>query len=170
MNVVLIGYRGTGKSTIARIIAERAGLSLKNLDSMIVERAGISIPQIVEKFGWDHFRDLESQVLEAAAARDNQVLDCGGGIILREENRQRLKKAGPVIWLTASVPAIVARIQGDTQRPSLTGKSFTEEVEEVMREREPLYRACAHHVINTEALAPDEAAAEIMRLAGLDKG
>jgi shikimate kinase len=170
MNVVLIGYRGTGKSTIARIIAERAGLALQNLDAMIVERAGMDIPQIVEKFGWDRFRDLESQVLEAAAAADNQVLDCGGGIILRERNRARLKAAGPVFWLTASAPAIVGRIQGDTQRPSLTGKSFTEEVEEVMREREPLYRASADHAINTEVLAPAEAAQEIMRLAGLDKG
>ncbi|HUT53661.1 MAG TPA: shikimate kinase [bacterium] len=164
MNIALIGYRGTGKSTIGKIIAECAGMALKNLDAMIAERAGMSIPGIVGRFGWEKFRDRESEVLASAAAGDNQVLDCGGGIILREQNRVKLKAAGPVVWLTASVPAIVARIQGDTQRPSLTGKSFTEEVEEVMIVREPLYRACATYVIDTEAMGPEESAREIIRL------
>jgi shikimate kinase len=167
MNVSLIGYRGTGKSTIARLLAAQTGLQLQNLDDLIVARAGRTIPEIVAQEGWERFRDLESEVLAAVTAGDGQVLDCGGGVVLREENRKRLLAAGPVVWLTASVPVIVARIKDDANRPSLTGKSFLEEVTEVLAEREPLYRACAQHVVPTDELSPQAAAAEIIRLTGI---
>ena len=169
MNLSLIGYRGTGKSTIAKILALRTARPVVNLDAAIVQAAGMSIPEIVERHGWDYFRDLESQVLEQALRHDRQILDCGGGIILRPQNRRKLKQAGPVVWLTAPVPVIVARIKDDTQRPSLTGKSFIEEVEEVLAEREPLYRQCADHVIPTDSLSPEEAADKILELTGWPK-
>jgi shikimate kinase len=167
MNISLIGYRGTGKSTIGKILAERTGLELLSLDAMIVERAGMDVPAIVERFGWDRFRDLESEVLAEAVSGDNRVLDCGGGIILREDNRKKLQAAGPVIWLTASVSVIVARIRDSTQRPSLTGQSFTAEVGQVLKDREPLYRETADHLINTEVMSPEAAAEEIVKLLGL---
>jgi shikimate kinase len=167
MNLSLIGYRGTGKSTIAAILTKRTGLRLINLDARIVEQAGMSIPEIVKESGWNHFRDLESTVLAEAVLGDRQILDCGGGIILREENRTRLKAAGPVVWLMASVPVIIARIEEDANRPSLTGKSFLDEVSEVLAQREPLYRASADHIISTDDLSPEQAADKIARLVGL---
>jgi shikimate kinase len=167
MNLSLIGYRGTGKSTIAAILARKTGLALTNLDAMIVARADKPIPEIVAESGWDHFRDLESAVLADAAAGDAQVLDCGGGIILREDNRKILKAAGPVVWLTAAIPAIVARIKEDANRPSLTGKSFLDEIADVLAQREPLYRAAADHVIATDELSPAEATLEIIRRVGI---
>ena len=167
MNIALTGYRGTGKSTIAKIIAERTGFVLRNLDAMIVEREGMPIPEIVEKYGWERFRDAETKVLEDVAKDDGQVLDCGGGIILRESNRKILKDAATVFLLWADVSAIVERIAGDDQRPSLTGKSFTEEVEEVLAEREPLYRQAADHVIDTAASTPEETADMIIHLLGI---
>jgi shikimate kinase len=169
MNVCLIGYRGTGKSAVAKIIARRTGLTLKDLDAMIVETAGQPIPQIVADHGWERFRDLESRVLEQVAGEDGQVLDCGGGVILREQNRRRLAAAGPVFWLQADVTTISGRIAQDGQRPSLTGKSFLEEIEEVLRERAPLYLECSDHVIDTVDLSPQQAAAEIIRIAGLSE-
>ncbi len=165
MNIVLVGYRGTGKSAVAALLAQRLGLEVVHLDAEIERRAGKSIPQIVDDVGWSGFRDLEEEVVRAFAARDGLVLDCGGGVIERDANFAVLRQAGPVIWLTASVATIVQRIQGDRQRPSLTGtKSFTDEVAEVLERRTPRYRQIAHHTVNTEALAVEQVAAEIERL------
>lgn len=162
MNLVLIGYRGTGKSTVGEILARRLGWPLQSLDPMIIQRAGMSIPALVEKFGWDHFRDLESAVLQEAVAGDRQVLDCGGGIILRPENRAALKKSGAVVWLTAEVETIAGRLADKTDRPSLTGASFIDEIAEVLEQRRELYRDAADLVIATDYKSSERIADEII--------
>ena len=160
MNIVLIGYRGTGKSSVGRILAERLGRELVSTDAEVVRRAGRPIPDIVKEQGWDRFRDLEAAVCRDLSGKDGLVIDTGGGAILRAENVAALKANGRLYWLTAAVPTITARIGGDTQRPSLTGrKSFTEEVEEVLQERRPRYQAAADHVIETDG-RPAAAVAE----------
>jgi len=165
MNVVLVGYRGTGKTAVAVLLAQRLGLSVVHLDTEIERLAGKSIPQIVDEVGWPGFRDLEEEIVRTFAARDGLVLDCGGGVIERDANFSVLRLTGPVIWLKASVATIVQRIQGDSQRPSLTGKqSFTEEVAEVLERRTPRYRQIAHHEVDTDARAVAQVAAEIERL------
>jgi shikimate kinase len=165
MNLVLIGYRGTGKSTIAKLLAERLRMEVVSLDQEIVRQAGRSIPEIVAQHGWPYFRDREVEVTKRFAARDGIIIDAGGGVILRQENVENLRRDGRLFWLRASVPVIVARIEGGTERPSLTqGKSFTEEVEDVLRERTPLYEAAAHHRIDTDSLTPEQVAAEVVRL------
>jgi shikimate kinase len=167
MNVVLVGYRGTGKSAVGAVLGAELGLTVVSLDAEIVSRAGRPIPEIVQQIGWPGFRDLEEEIVRTFAARDGQVLDCGGGVIERQANFAPLRAAGPVFWLRASTATIVGRIQGDTQRPSLTGaKSFTEEVAEVLQRREPLYRRIAHHEIDTGGRTVAEVAAEIRRLLG----
>jgi len=162
MNLVLIGYRGTGKSTVGAIVAKRLKMPLVNLDDRIAAKAGMGIPEIVEKHGWDHFRDLESEVVAEVVRGDGQVLDCGGGVILREKNVALLKKAGKVFWCKASIKSIVSRIKDGAERPSLTGKSFTDEVADVLREREPKYRAAADHVVDTDSKSPEQVAEEIV--------
>jgi len=170
MNLSLIGYRGAGKSAVGRIVADRAGLILVNLDAEIIARASLPVPEIVARFGWDRFRDLESEALAAAVRGDGRLLDCGGGVILREPNRRLLKAAGPVVWLTARLETILARIRDDTQRPSLTGRDFRDEVREVLAAREPLYRACADHIIATDGLAPAEVAEAVLQKTGIRNG
>ena len=166
MNVVLIGYRGTGKSTVAELVARDLGLRVVCLDAELQREAGKSIPEVVQARGWPGFRDLEAQIVRRFAALDGQVIDCGGGVVEREANYEPLRAAGPVFWLQASTPTIVARIQGDTQRPSLTGaKSFTDEVAEVLERRSPLYRRLAHHEVATDNCTPAEIAAEIVKMA-----
>lgn len=151
MNIVLIGYRGTGKSSAGKLLAERSGRTLISTDDEVVRRAGQSIPDIVKQHGWDYFRNLESEVCRDLAGKDRLIIDTGGGIILRQENVDRLKANGVLFWLTAEVPTISRRIGGDTQRPSLTGaKSFIEEIEEVLRERTPKYQTAADHAIATD--------------------
>jgi len=165
MNVVLVGYRGTGKSAVGALLARELGLRVVSLDAEIVRTAGKSIPEIVDELGWPGFRDLEEQVVRAAASQDGQVIDCGGGVIEREANFEVLRAAGPVFWLKASTETIVQRIQGDDQRPSLTGtKSFTDEVAEVLQRRTSLYGRIAHHEIDTDRRTIEEVADEIQRL------
>jgi shikimate kinase len=165
MNVVLVGYRGTGKSAVGQLLADQLGLRVVSLDAELQGMAGRSIPEIVQEVGWPGFRDLEERVVAKFAAQDGQVIDCGGGVIEREANFDRLRAAGPVVWLKASTATIVDRIQGDTQRPSLTGaKSFTDEVEEVLQRRTPLYRRIAHHEIDTDGRTIEDIAAGIIRL------
>jgi shikimate kinase len=157
MNIVLIGYRGTGKSSIGKILATQLARELVSTDKEIIRRAGRSIPNIVAEHGWEHFRDLESEVCRDLAGRDQIVIDTGGGVILRPQNVEVLKRNGRLFWLTASVKTIAARIGGDTQRPSLTGtKSFVEEIEDVLLERTPSYQAAADHVISTDDRSIDQ--------------
>ena len=151
MNIVLIGYRGAGKSTVGRLLASRLGRVLVSTDAEIVKRAQCTIPQIIAQEGWEYFRDLESGICRELAGRDQLVIDAGGGAILRTQNIEALKKNGTVFWLTASFETIVKRIGNDNQRPSLTGtKSFLDEIQDVLRERMPKYQAAADHVIATD--------------------
>ena len=164
MNVVLVGYRGTGKSAVACQLADRLGLHVVSLDEELQRKAGKSIPEIVQERGWSGFRDLEEDVVRTFAALDGQVIDCGGGVIERESNFETLRAAGPVVWLKASPQTIVARISGDDQRPSLTGtKSFTDEVVEVLTRRTPLYQRIAHHTVDTDDRTIEEVADEVCR-------
>jgi len=151
MNIVLVGYRGTGKSTVGKVLAARLGWPLVSTDAEIVLRAGRSVPEIVAQHGWEHFRDLESTVCREFSAQDRLIIDTGGGAILRQENVACLKKNGVLFWLTASIETIASRIGRDTQRPSLTGtKSFVEEIEEVLAVRTPKYREAADHTVPTD--------------------
>jgi shikimate kinase len=165
MNLVLIGYRGTGKSSVATLLTERLKRRAVSTDSEIIARAKLSIPEIVKQFGWDHFRDLESEVCRNVASQDNLIIDTGGGAILRQQNVDALKANGMLFWLTAETETIRRRIGGDAQRPSLTStKSFTEEIEEVMRERRPKYLAAADQVIATDERSIDQVAQTILAL------
>jgi shikimate kinase len=167
MNIVLIGYRGSGKSSVGRILAKRLGRPLISTDAEVVRRAGRPIPEIVARSGWDHFRDLESDVCRELAGKDGLIIDTGGGAILKTQNVEVLKSNGRLFWLTAEIPTITGRIGSDTQRPSLTGtKSFTEEIEEVLRERRPKYQAAADHVIPTDGRTPAEVAETILAQLG----
>ena len=164
MNLVLIGYRGTGKSTIGKVLAARLGRPIVSTDREIVRRAGSSISDIVAAHGWDYFRDLESAVCEELAGRDNLVIDTGGGAILRQQNVDVFKRNGRLFWLTASVETIAARIGSDTQRPSLTGtKSHVDEIRDVLAERTPKYRAAADVTVATDGRSIGELAAMILK-------
>ncbi|TFG62455.1 MAG: shikimate kinase [Nitrospirales bacterium] len=165
MNIILIGYRGTGKSTVAKILGQRLERTVISTDTEIVKEVGQSIPQIVEQFGWDHFRELETQMCRKLHDQTNLVIDTGGGLILKEENVNILKANSTIFWLTAEVPTIVKRISGDTQRPSLSGtKTFVEEIEDILKERTPKYQAAADHVIPTDRTTPHQMADTILSL------
>jgi shikimate kinase len=163
MNVVLIGCRGTGKSTAGKIVAARLGRILVSTDVEIVKLVGQSIPEIVKHNGWEYFRDLEAKVCQEFAGRTGLVIDTGGGVILRSRNVEILKETGTLFWLTALVSTITERIGQDSQRPSLTGdKSFLDEIQDVLRERTPKYQAAADYVIETDGRSATQVADEIL--------
>jgi shikimate kinase len=165
MNIVLIGYRGTGKSVVGELLAMHLRMPCIGMDAKIVKRAGMSIPEIVEKFGWPKFRDIESEVVRELAGLDNIIIDTGGGVIERPENIEALQTNSRIFWLRASVAAIVSRIQGGTERPALTTeKTFTEEVAEVLKQRTPKYKSAAQYEIDTDALTPEQVAEKIIEI------
>jgi len=163
MNIVLIGYRGTGKTVVGKRLAEVLNKRLVKMDELITEKAGMPIPEIVEKYGWDRFRDLESEIAEEVGKMDNCVVDAGGGVILRNVNVDNLRKRGVIIWLKSDVKTIIDRIKEDQGRPSLTGKrSFTEEVAEVLEQRRKRYEEAADYAIDTSRLTVDEVVDKII--------
>ena len=165
MNIVLIGYRGTGKSTIAKLLAERTKWPLVSTDAEIVKKAGMPVPEIIRQKGWDYFRNVESQICQRLSSKDRTSIDTGGGVVLRKENVEALRLRGRVFWLTADIPTIMERIKAATDRPSLTGKkSYVEEVSEVLDERLPLYKAACDHILPTDNRTIEEIADEIKSL------
>ncbi len=166
MNLFLIGYRGCGKTTVAARAAELLGWPWLDADAVLEARAGKSIKQIFAEDGETAFRDLESAVIADLAAGQRHVIALGGGAILREQNRQALVGRGQVVWLQASPETLLARIAADPttaqRRPNLTGQGGLAEIRSLLDERTPLYRQCAHVVIDAEQLQPAEIARRIV--------
>ena len=163
----LTGYRGTGKTTVARLVADRLGWNWIDSDHQIEQTVGKTIAQIFADQGEPAFRDLEEQVVADLSTHDQIVIALGGGAILREATQQRLVQAGPVVWLQASATVIAERLANDRvtadQRPSLTGQGVLDEIEQVLAEREPIYSGCATLTVDTESKSPEEVAEEILR-------
>jgi shikimate kinase len=167
MSLILIGYRATGKTTLAKLLAERLGWDWIDADVEIEHRAGKSIAKIFAEDGEPAFRDMEVQVIADLCRRDRLVLAAGGGAPMRAENRRSIRAGGPVVWLTARPETILARMNADAttaaRRPSLTGKSPLDEIVELLAVREPIYRETADWVVVTENRTLEELAAEVIK-------
>jgi shikimate kinase len=152
-NLVLIGYRATGKTAVGAQLARLLNRPFVDLDQVLIQEAGRSIAQIVAESGWEEFRRREKELVARFRDTRGQVLATGGGVVLDPENVQALRENGVIIWLSADPATIRARLIGDrpqdTSRPSLTGSDTIAEVLEVLQVREPLYRAAAQIVIDT---------------------
>jgi shikimate kinase len=173
MNIFLIGYRGSGKTTVAAALAEQLGWPWVDADVELERRAGQSIRQIFATSGEPAFRDLESAVVADLSQRDQHIIALGGGAILREQNRQAIRGRGKTVWLQASPEALLARIQGDQstaeRRPSLTGQGGLAEIRELLAARTPLYAACADLALDAEHQSPAEIARQIISSLSLRK-
>ncbi|HUG91030.1 MAG TPA: shikimate kinase [Planctomycetaceae bacterium] len=170
MVITLIGYRGSGKSTIAPLLAERLGWEWIDADAEIERRAGRTIREIFASQGEPTFRDLERETIGELLGRERLVLAAGGGAVLDASTRQRMRHAGPVVWCDAPVETLYERILADAttaeRRPNLTGRGGIDEVRELLGRREPLYRETACVVIDTQRLDPANAVDEILLAVG----
>lgn len=162
-NIVLIGMRGSGKTTVAKILSQKLNRDYLELDEMMVEKMGMSVSEIVEKYGWDYFRDKESEIASDVSLYHDKIISTGGGIVTRSKNVENLKKNGVLILLNASAETLLSRIGNDSNRPFLTNKKTRrEEIEELLKQRKSLYEQAADEIINTDNMNAELVADEIL--------
>jgi shikimate kinase len=171
VSIVLIGYRGSGKSTIGKRLADRLWQSFVDTDELIVRKAGgRTIKEIFETDGEPTFRDMESEVVREVGLLQEHVIALGGGALVREENRRVLKDAGhKVIYLKCEPEILFQHIQADPDtaktRPALTSLGGgVEEIRKLLTDREPIYRQAMTAELDVTHLTPDEAVVYIVRL------
>ena len=163
--ILLIGYRGAGKSTVGEKLAKALHYDFLDTDEEII-RKGRGIDEIVAEEGWDVFRQAEREVLHSLGERDRIVVATGGGAVLHKDTWHGLADQGCVIWLRADVEELRKRIgsdeASDSQRPSLTGTDCEDEVLQVLQERLPLYRSLADYSLDTAGMDIDQTVAKCM--------
>lgn len=165
--LVLIGFMGTGKSTVGRKLHEQLGYELIDTDQQIELRRKQTIPEIFAKEGEQAFRDLETELLRELADNPptNRIISTGGGIVLREQNRKLLRQLGFVVWLTAAPVEILKRTSRNNHRPLLQTEDPQQAIHRMLAERNPLYREAAHLELDTDNLDIEEACAGILECA-----
>ena len=162
-NVILVGFMGTGKTTVGRLLAARLGMKFVDMDDMIAARAGKPITRIFAEDGEPHFRRAERAIAVDLAAQDGWVVGTGGGIVLNPENIRDFSRTGLVVCLWAQPETILARVIDDEQRPLLAGGDKLRRISELLEKRRPLYEAIPAR-IDTTALFPEDVVEEITRL------
>jgi shikimate kinase len=166
MPLTLIGYRATGKTTLARLLAQRLGWEWIDADVEIERRAGKSIARIFAEDGEPAFRDLEVEVTRDLCQQRRLVLAAGGGAPMRAENREAMHAGGTVVWLKALPETIHRRMTGDAttagRRPDLTAQGGLAEIVQLLGRREPIYEETADFAVDTEEKTPEAIVAEIL--------
>jgi Shikimate kinase len=149
-NLLLVGPMGAGKSTVGRYLASRLSYTFVDTDHLIEERAGADIPWIFDVEGEPGFRARETATLDSLLGVERHVIATGGGIVIRPENHDKLKALGKVIYLTASADQLLSRTAKDKKRPLLQVADPRSRIEELLQQRDPLYRQLADHVLQTD--------------------
>jgi shikimate kinase len=163
-NIFLIGFMGAGKSTIARELQKRLDMNLVEMDARIVEEQGMSINDIFAQYGETHFRDIESQLILTIGDEGSTVVSCGGGVVLRPQNTEYMKKSGKVVYLKTSPETIFERVRYSTDRPILNGNMNVEYIAGLLEKRRPLYESAADITVVTDNRSCEEICSEIIKL------
>lgn len=165
MNIVLIGYRGVGKTVVGKELAGRLGLPFYDTDALIEQQADQSIQEIVAGSGWEALRRREQDVIRKLCGERETVIATGGGAVLNSENVALLKQGGLLVWLVADEQTVMKRMQADDdnllRRPSLTGEDPITETSNIMRQRLPFYRDAADWCVETSGKSVAQIVAEI---------
>lgn len=166
VSIALIGLRGSGKSTVGAILARLMDIQFVDTDEIIISQAGRSIAAIFAEEGEAGFRRRECDAVSEVAANPPGVISVGGGAIVNESNVQRLQGVATIVWLTAPVDVLWARISADQRtddtRPGLTDRSGADELRRLLTQREPLYARAADLIVDTTGLEPPSVARRIM--------
>lgn len=163
MNLILCGMMGSGKTTVSFALAKLLGWERADVDERIVDRYG-NISDIFEKQGEAYFREVETQITAELAKGDRLVISAGGGLVLKQENVDLLRKNGVIVYLRASVPTLVKRLSKDKDRPLLKGgESLGKSLASLLNERTPTYERVAAFAVDVDGKTPEEIANEIAR-------
>ncbi len=163
-NIALIGYMGTGKTAVGQLLAEKLGMNFVELDWIIEQEAGKSIPDIFREEGEIGFREREIEATKKIAGEKNCIIACGGGIVLNKINIDRLKEGARIVYLTASPSTILNRVSGQAgQRPLLEVEDQLKAINEMLKFRKPFYERAAEITINTSRLSVDAVVERIMK-------
>ena len=163
-SIALIGFMGTGKTVVGKILAEKLGKNFIEMDAVIEKNAGMSIPEIFQQNGEIGFRQLEIEATGEVAGEKNAVIACGGGVVLNKINIDRLRKECIIVRLQASPQAIIERTSDDTdERPLLAVPDRARQIKELMELREPFYMQSADITIDTTGASVGAVAGEIMK-------
>ena len=149
-NIFLIGFMGAGKSTVAKELKDKLNMKLVEMDARIEHEQGMSISKIFEKSGESHFRDIESRLILTIGDEGDTIVSCGGGVVVRPENIDYMKKSGVVVFLSASPETVYERVKDSTNRPILNGHMNVEYIAELMEKRRALYEKAADIRIETD--------------------
>lgn len=169
-NIVLIGFMGTGKTSVAKELSERCGMKMTDLDQLIETRQKMSITEIFQVHGEEYFRQLETNLFNELLGEENTVISCGGGTVLRKENVAMMKKTGHVVLLTAKPQTIFERLQGCESRPLLRERNTLESIRKLLETREKRYEEAADIFVETDEKSISAICAEIInKLKGLDE-
>ena len=160
-NIVLVGFMGTGKSAVGRVIAQKLEFHFIDTDDVIEQTSKAKISDIFAEHGEDYFRDLESQAVKSVALMKNQVVATGGGVVLRSSNIDLLRTGGPIFCLNATPKAIWDRVRSSRSRPLLRGPEPLKKIETLLDKRAPYY-SLADHQIETTGVSVDRVADEII--------
>jgi shikimate kinase len=161
-NIALIGFMGTGKTAVSSEIARISGRKLINIDSIIEQRAGKSISHIFEQDGEIAFREIEIEVVKEIAEDNNQVIDCGGGVVLNWVNIQRLKNNAVIVLLTADINEIINRTGTANERPLLRSGDLENRIEDLLKFRMPFYERAADLIVDTTGLEAAQVAEKVI--------
>lgn len=162
-NIYLIGFMGTGKTTVSRRLSELLGYEEIDTDAWIARQQNQSIPEIFEERGEQAFRDMETELLRELGKEKHKIISCGGGMALRQENVRLMQENGVVVLLTAEPETILSRVQGDNGRPILNGNMNVAYIRELLAKRLPFYQAAGEVVIATDSYSPEEIAEKIQK-------
>ena len=162
-NIFLIGFMGTGKTTIANALNRKYDMKIVDMDADIEQEQNMAISDIFANKGEEYFRDLETKLVYDLQNRDNVVVSCGGGAVLRQENVQAMKKSGKIILLNATAETILERVKNSHNRPLLEGNKNVEYIRQLMSKREDKYNSAADYVVDVDNKAVDDIADEIYK-------
>ncbi len=162
-NIVLVGFMGSGKTTVGKLISEQTGMPLLDMDSIIVERAGKSINEIFAEEGEPHFRQLERELVKELAATEGNVISTGGGIVLNPDNIADFEKTSLVVCLLVDAETVLDRVRHDTSRPLLAGDKEAK-ILELLASRKSLYESITHKIDTSGRPSPHPTAEEIIEL------
>lgn len=162
-NIVLIGFMGTGKSTVSELLKRRFAMEVVEMDQIIEERQGMSISDIFATYGEEYFRDLETNLLIEMQSQKNMVISCGGGVPMRERNVVEMKKNGRVVLLTAKPETILNRVKNNHDRPLLEGNKNVDFIADLMEKRREKYQTAADIVIETDGKSGMEICEELVK-------